>query len=113
MTTLRGARHAKAALLAAWFERTRAALPQLAVAKLWLFNNSLGEAGAASLAPLIGPQLCELHLSHNSISTAGARALLGAVPVARAHALKPLWLRMEWNLIEPAELRRFIDQVPG
>jgi hypothetical protein len=41
----------------------------------------------------------------------GAKALLAAVPLQRARGVKPLWLRVEWNQIDEAELRRFIQQV--
>jgi hypothetical protein len=45
------------------------------------------------------------------MSAAGAKALLAAVPLQRARGAKPLWLRVEWNQIDEAELRRYIQQV--
>jgi hypothetical protein len=45
------------------------------------------------------------------MGAAGAKALLAAVPLQRAHGVKPLWLRVEWNQIDEAELRRYIEQV--
>jgi hypothetical protein len=45
------------------------------------------------------------------VGTEGAKAVLGAVPVARPPGLKPLWLRLEWNQVDAAELTRFIAQV--
>jgi hypothetical protein len=58
-----------------------------------------------------GPHTTEIHLSHNQMGAAGAKALLAAVPLQRARGVKPLWLRVEWNQIDEAELRRFIEQV--
>lgn len=37
--------------------------------------------------------------------------MLSAVPVVRAPGVKPLWLRMEWNLVDATELTRFIREV--
>jgi hypothetical protein len=45
------------------------------------------------------------------MGAAGAKALLAAVPLQRARGVKPLWLRVEWNQIDEAELRRYIEQV--
>jgi hypothetical protein len=73
-------------------------------------------AGARSLASLVSlcPRLNELHLSHNQVGTPGAAALLGAVqPAARAAARRPLWLRIEWNLVDAAALRACVAQVGG
>lgn len=42
--------------------------------KLWLFDNAIGDAGAAALAALVHPALLEVHLSHNSITTQGGSA---------------------------------------
>lgn len=58
-----------------------------------------------------GPSTTEIHLSHNQLGVAGAKALLAAVPLQRSKGLKPLWLRLEWNQIDATELRRFIEQV--
>ncbi|WIA16222.1 hypothetical protein OEZ85_012934 [Tetradesmus obliquus] len=99
----------EARVIASWYASS-AGGQRLGFAKLWLFDNSLGDGAAAALAPLIGPSTTEIHLSHNQISAAGAKALLGAVPLQRARGAKPLWLRMEWNQIDEAELRRYIQQ---
>ena len=78
-----------------------------------LFDNQIGDAGARAAARLVGPRLLELHLSHNRVGTAGAKALLAAAPAAgvRPRGLRPLWLRLEWNEVDAAELTRFIDEV--
>jgi hypothetical protein len=56
----------------------------------------------------------EVHLSHNQLGTAGARALLGAVCLPRPPGMRPLWLRVEYNQISSEDLRGFIEQVrPG
>ncbi|WIA36417.1 hypothetical protein OEZ86_007728 [Tetradesmus obliquus] len=99
----------EARVIASWYASSAGA-QRLGFAKLWLFDNSLGDGAAAALAPLIGPTTTEIHLSHNQISAAGAKALLGAVPLQRARGAKPLWLRVEWNQIDEAELRRYIQQ---
>eukprot|EP00775_Hariotina_reticulata_P013818 gene13818-13939_t len=78
-------------LLSEWY-LTSGVAARLTFCKLWLFNNSLGDVAAAALAALLG-----------------AEALLSAVPVQRRRGLKPLWLRMEWNLIDAAQLQKFID----
>lgn len=44
---------------------------KLEFTKLWLFDNAIGDAGAAALAELVHPRLLEVHLSHNSITTLG------------------------------------------
>jgi hypothetical protein len=41
------------------------------LAKLWLFDNRLGDGGAACVAALMHPGLAEVHLSHNTITTRG------------------------------------------
>lgn len=66
----------------------------------------------------------QVHLSHNFIATAGAKALLAAVPApplagaspaATAGAAgvplasKALWLRLEWNQINVPELQAFME----
>jgi hypothetical protein len=43
----------------------------LEVSKLWLFDNAIGDAGAAACAQLVSGGLTELHLSHNHVGTAG------------------------------------------
>jgi hypothetical protein len=58
-------------------------------------------------APSVEPVPCRAV----SCRAPGAEALLAAVPLQRRRGLKPLWLRMEWNLIDPAELQNFIDTV--
>lgn len=47
---------------------------KLEFTKLWLFDNAIGDTGAAALAALVHPALLEVHLSHNSITTQGESA---------------------------------------
>lgn len=96
--------------LSSWYSSSPAA-QHMSLSKLWLFDNALGDAAAAALAPLIGPHTAELHLSHNQIGVQGAKALLAAVPLQRAKGVKPLWFRIEWNQVDQVELRRFIQEV--
>lgn len=81
----------------------------LEIAKLWLFSNQISDAGAADCAKLLHPGLLEVHLSHNFISAGGAKALLAAVPVVQPCAPRPLWLRLEWNLIDVQELQTYMQ----
>lgn len=53
-------------MLASWYAHEAA---RITIAKLWLFDNSIGDAGAAAAAALFSPLLTELHLSHNQIGT--------------------------------------------
>ena len=79
----------------------------------------------------------QVHLSHNSISAAGAAAIMAAIPAPQLPASlarspgsfecspgpqddtagppkprprRPLWLRLEWNHIEAAELVRVLTR---
>ncbi|KAG2493121.1 hypothetical protein HYH03_008549 [Edaphochlamys debaryana] len=99
---------AEVELLADWYQERGA--PLLELSKLWLFDNRIGDAGAAAVArALLHRALLELHLSHNSIGDAGAKALAAALPSERPAGLRPLWLRLEWNVIDVGALRRELE----
>eukprot|EP00931_Biecheleriopsis_adriatica_P080762 TRINITY_DN5410_c0_g1_i2.p1 TRINITY_DN5410_c0_g1~~TRINITY_DN5410_c0_g1_i2.p1 ORF type:complete len:1155 (-),score=195.62 TRINITY_DN5410_c0_g1_i2:19-3483(-) len=72
------------------------------------YRNSLSDAASASMALLClqCPSLAELHLSHNSFTERGARAIVDAASTGEKHqGIPPLWLRLEHNRVEsPAEL---------
>lgn len=95
-------------LLADWYHTVSEVLE---ISKLWLFDNSIGDAGAEACADLVTGALTELHLSHNQIGTPGAKAVLAGVPLHRPRNVKPLWLRMEWNQMDPEEIRKFVATV--
>ncbi|GIM02389.1 hypothetical protein Vretimale_7262 [Volvox reticuliferus] len=96
-------------MLAAWYEERAASLIEMS--KLWLFDNRVGDRGAAAVArALLHPGLLELHLSHNVIGDKGAAALLEALPVERPTGLRPLWLRLEWNIINADLLQQRLDE---
>jgi len=75
------------------------------------FKNQVGDQGAAFLASLIAMQTSaagmlvrEVHLSHNRITNHGASLLTGTAintsyPALDGGFLRPLWLRLEQNLI--------------
>eukprot|EP00290_Baffinella_frigidus_P057998 CAMPEP_0180375128 /NCGR_PEP_ID=MMETSP0989-20121125/22463_1 /TAXON_ID=697907 /ORGANISM="non described non described, Strain CCMP2293" /LENGTH=427 /DNA_ID=CAMNT_0022372749 /DNA_START=30 /DNA_END=1309 /DNA_ORIENTATION=+ len=87
---------------------------------LKLFYNDVSDGGAAAITTLLETharmagadrrcQVQECHLSHNCITSEGARRLI--VQAERSYpyvdtsgARVPLWLRMEGNLIDPAQL---------
>jgi hypothetical protein len=87
---------------------------------LKVFYNEVSDEGAVAIARLIETharmagverrhQLQECHLSHNAISTEGARALIQqaqrSYPYVDASAVRvPLWLRMDNNAIDAAAL---------
>uniref|UniRef100_A0A7S1SC33 Uncharacterized protein n=1 Tax=Alexandrium catenella TaxID=2925 RepID=A0A7S1SC33_ALECA len=94
---------------------------------LKLFSNRIGDGGALPLAKYIEESqhvLGELHLSHNAIQRDGAEALLMAAVCAQGTTRGggaiaprypsfetvgqcrpvPLWLRLEYNLIEDGHL---------
>eukprot|EP00798_Chlamydomonas_sp_ICE-L_P013400 gene13398-19251_t len=89
-------------LVAKWYKERVSHSVELS--KLWLFDNRLGDLGAEACADLLYEGTKEVHLSHNFITTEGAKLLLARCPTKRTPGLKPLWLRMEWNLISPDEL---------
>ncbi|GLI63531.1 hypothetical protein VaNZ11_006518, partial [Volvox africanus] len=96
-------------MLAAWYEERAASLIEFS--KLWFFDNRIGDRGAAAVArSLLHPGLLELHLSHNVIGDKGAAALLEALPVERPTGLRPLWLRVEWNIINADLLQQRLDE---
>lgn len=55
----------------------------VAIKQLWLFDNRLGDEGAAAVARILRahPAMLEVHLSHNMLTCKGAAALLEALPV--------------------------------
>eukprot|EP00198_Chlamydomonas_reinhardtii_P010400 XP_001699737.1 predicted protein [Chlamydomonas reinhardtii] len=96
-------------MVADWFQERAASL--LVPAKLWLFDNRIGDVGAAAVArALLHPALQELHLSHNFIGDKGAAALAAALPAQRPAGLRPLWLRLEWNMLNVDLLRERLDE---
>ncbi|GIL67142.1 hypothetical protein Vafri_20587, partial [Volvox africanus] len=96
-------------MLAAWYEERAASLIEFS--KLWLFDNRIGDRGAAAVArALLHPGVLELHLSHNVIGDKGAAALLEALPVERPTGMRPLWLRLEWNIINADLLQQRLDE---
>ncbi|KAG2436329.1 hypothetical protein HXX76_006638 [Chlamydomonas incerta] len=96
-------------MVADWYEERASSL--LVPAKLWLFDNRIGDAGAAAVArSLLHPALQELHLSHNFIGDKGAAALAAALPSQRPAGLRPLWLRLEWNVLNVDALRERLDE---
>jgi len=79
--------------------------PRLRILKL--FRNQLDDRGAEGIAELISqkPDLEELHLSHNSITAVGARAIVEASDAARSDRSNPLWVRLEHNHVaDPDEV---------
>jgi hypothetical protein len=86
---------------------------------LRLHGNRLQDAGALAVGDLVaavnavgpGHAVHELHLSHNGITTTGAIGLVRklaeckAGPVVKGRSTRPLWLRLECNLINPTALR--------
>eukprot|EP00439_Symbiodinium_sp_Y106_P019083 s1533_g2.t1 len=72
---------------------------------LKLFKNDLDDAGAELLARFLEhcPNLEELHLSHNRISSSGALSLISAGSSCRREGDTPLWLRLEHNCLESVE----------
>ncbi|KAG2454515.1 hypothetical protein HYH02_000362 [Chlamydomonas schloesseri] len=96
-------------MVAEWYSERAASL--LVPAKLWLFDNRISDAGAAAVArSLLHPALQELHLSHNFIGDKGAAALAAALPVQRPAGMRPLWLRLEWNVLSVDALRERLDE---
>lgn len=72
---------------------------------LKLYKNDVADRGAVALAAVIrNGTLRELHLSHNRIGAAGARALLQACAEKYPIAGAPLWLRLEANVIPGVDL---------
>ncbi|CAE7654979.1 ndor1 [Symbiodinium sp. CCMP2456] len=72
---------------------------------LKLFKNDLDDNGAELLARFLEhcPNLEELHLSHNRISSTGALSLISAGSSCRREGDTPLWLRLEHNCLESVE----------
>ncbi|CAE7689046.1 unnamed protein product [Symbiodinium necroappetens] len=72
---------------------------------LKLFKNDLDDDGAELLARFLEhcPNLEELHLSHNRISSTGALSLISAGSSCRREGDTPLWLRLEHNCLESVE----------
>jgi hypothetical protein len=79
-----------------------------AVRRVFLFRNRIGDEGARRIAELIRESssadataewLTEVHLSHNEITAAGAHALFAAAS-SYPRGAAPLWLRLEYNLIQ-------------
>jgi len=72
---------------------------------LKLFKNDISDRGAMAFATLLRQgELRELHVSHNKIGIAGARALLEAAAEAYPINGVPLWLRLEANMISYVDL---------
>ncbi|PRW56620.1 Serine threonine- kinase CTR1 isoform B [Chlorella sorokiniana] len=74
------------------------------VKKLWLFDNRLGDEGAAAVARILQahPGMLEIHLSHNMLTLRGTTALLEALPfvIDRCHARLP-WVSCQYQ--QPSE----------
>lgn len=95
-----------------------AAGPEVRVPILRLYKNTLGGDGADAVGRALGELQArgiglpeEIHLSHCDITTAGAVSLFNAIadlcatdsapwPVQRGKWPKPLWLRLEHNMID-------------
>lgn len=80
-----------------------------------LYKNALGDDAAVSLTALChsSPGLMEMHLSHNSFTSVGAKAIVdAALSAEKLQGLPPLWLRLERNRVEeaPALLERWQSQ---
>ena len=56
-------------LLSRWYHERGSRSIELS--KLWLFENAIGDAGAAACASLFHEGLLEVHLSHNNMSNTG------------------------------------------
>lgn len=110
---------------------TRGWAPQ----KLWLNHNRLTDRSSESMAKLFcregissrTPAVCEIHLSHNGMTSRGARTLLMAAHRSKWYPMKPemwqrgspassstivhrsskqhmpLWCRLEYNLIRDSQ----------
>ncbi|KAK9816254.1 hypothetical protein WJX74_002811 [Apatococcus lobatus] len=50
------------------------------IVKLWLFDNSISDAGAFHVGRMLHEGIQEVHLSHNRITNVGAEALLKCIP---------------------------------
>jgi hypothetical protein len=94
-------------------------LQALYVKRFRFHMNRIDDSGGAALAAYVracispGHLPAELHLSHNRLSVRGAVPLLAAAaagayprPVGASGASVPLWLRLEHNRIDVAELKR-------
>lgn len=71
------------------------------------------------------PRFLQIHLSHNSIGLAGTRAILEAVPIdedevfeilpqfdrSKGAGNKPLWLRLEWNVVPYEGVLELLDEL--
>jgi len=82
---------------------TSCAFTSLRVVKL--YKNALGDDAAVSLTALChsSPGLMEMHLSHNSFTSVGAKAIVdAALSAEKLQGLPPLWLRLERNRVEEA-----------
>ncbi len=51
------------------------------IAKIWLFENHIGDDGAAAAATLLHGGVLEVHLSHNQVTTKGESRFLEATKV--------------------------------
>lgn len=91
---------------------------------LRLHGNRLGDKGVVAVGKLVAQvtappsartpsslMVQEIHLSHNKVTTRGAVALVklladcGAGPVIKGKSIRPLWLRLECNRLDPDVLR--------
>jgi hypothetical protein len=105
---------------------------KIQVKKLFLHKNMISDEGAFHLAELIDRcryPLAELHLSHNYITSKGARKIFEAVKTSNLYfRLKtedgtsvdqtkperkstPLWLRLEWNCIKYQQAKSDLEEL--
>lgn len=87
----------------------------IAVQVFKLFRNRIeSDGGLAGFVEDCGGHLRELHLAHNRLGTEAAVGLMLAAVQASSEEQPPLWLRLEYNLVDAAlALRRLDAEAPG
>uniref|UniRef100_A0A6B2KWX4 Uncharacterized protein n=1 Tax=Arcella intermedia TaxID=1963864 RepID=A0A6B2KWX4_9EUKA len=97
---------------------------QIELKNLYLFKNDITDIGAKHIALFISKTSNlphEIHLSHNRITIEGAKAIFSAVkergyPTMRVDSHNkpkpvPLWLRLEWNLIDVSVIYKTLGEM--
>ncbi|GMH40518.1 hypothetical protein BSKO_08422 [Bryopsis sp. KO-2023] len=96
----------EAEMLGTWIEEHK---DSVNVVKLWLFDNKLTDLGAKYVTQMMHDGLMELHLSHNTMTNSGAELVVSAISTKNTIG-KPLWLRMEWNMLSVDNLMKFLKK---